>query len=174
MLVGANGKYPFKGWYYPKNIDIGSIITCYVSCLFTSTATKKGGSATLYIRTSQDGTKWTDWEIFKPIQRTFRYVGFRVNLETKDTSRSPEVNQFTVSIDVPDTDIAMAATIAKGGTTVNYGHTFFQVPVVVPAAVGENLHAELVNKDKTSCILKIKDRTNADVGGKADIRIKGF
>lgn len=174
LLVGADGKYPFKGWYYPKNIDIGSIITCYVSCLFTSTATKKGGSATLYIRTSQDGTKWTDWEIFKPIQRTFRYVGFRVNLETKDTSRSPEVNQFTVSIDVPDTDIAMAATIAKGGTTVNYGHTFFQVPVVVPAAVGENLHAELVNKDKTSCILKIKDRTNADVGGKADIRIKGF
>lgn len=68
----------------------------------------------------------------------------------------------------------MAATIAKGGTTVNYGHIFFQVPVVVPAAVGENLHAELVSKDKTSCILKIKDRTNADVGGKADIRIKGF
>lgn len=41
LLVGADGKYPSKGWYYPKSIDIGSIITCYVSCLFTSTATKK-------------------------------------------------------------------------------------------------------------------------------------
>jgi hypothetical protein len=96
--------------------------------LFTSSVNLKGGSAALQVRTSQDGTTWLDWEGFKPIQRTFRYIQFRILLETTDITKTPEVNQCIVSIDVPDTDIALTATISTGGTTVPYDHTYYTVP----------------------------------------------
>ncbi|WP_302594082.1 phage tail protein [uncultured Megasphaera sp.] len=174
LAKGSNGNYATSGIYTSAVIDIASIITCNVTTLFTSSVNLKGGSAALQVRTSQDGTTWLDWEGFKPIQRTFRYIQFRILLETTDITKTPEVNQCIVSIDVPDTDIALTATISTGGTTVPYGHTYYTVPAVVPAAIGENLHAELISKTLSDCVIKIKNASNTDVGGTADIRIKGY
>lgn len=174
LAKGSNGNYATSGIYTSAVIDIASIITCNVTTLFTSSVNLKGGSAALQVRTSQDGTTWLDWEGFKPIQRTFRYIQFRILLETTDITKTPEVNQCIVSIDVPDTDIALTATISTGGTTVSYGHTYYTVPAVVPAAIGENLHAELISKTLNDCVIKIKNASNTDVGGTADIRIKGY
>ena len=174
LAKDSNGNYATSGIYTSAVIDIASIITCNVTTLFTSSVNLKGGSAALQVRTSQDGTTWLDWEGFKPIQRTFRYIQFRILLETTDITKTPEVNQCIVSIDVPDTDIALTATISTGGTTVPYGHTYYTVPAVVPAAIGENLHAELISKTLSDCVIKIKNASNTDVGGTADIRIKGY
>lgn len=174
LLKAGDGTYPANGSYTTAIIDIGSIITGNVTALFTSTAMLKGGSVVLQVRLSQDGTAWLDWETFKPIQRTFRYLQFKVLLATNDTAKTPEVNQFAVSIDVPDTDIAMTAAISAGGTTVQYGHTYYTVPVVVPAAVGSGLHAELISKTTSNCVIRIRDAANADASGTADIRIKGY
>ncbi|WP_427113003.1 host specificity factor TipJ family phage tail protein [Megasphaera sueciensis] len=174
LMKDADGTYYPQGIYTSAVIDLGSIVTANIITLFTSSVMLKGGSAVLQIRTSQDGTAWLNWEGFKPIQHTFQYVQFQVLLATTDTAKTPEVNQFTVSIDVPDTDIALTATIPKGGTTVLYGHTYYTVPAVVPAALGENLHAELISKTVRYCVIKIKDASNTDVGGSADIRIKGY
>jgi len=173
-LADTLDMYYGAGIYTSAVIDIASIITCNVTTLFTSSVNLKGGSAALQVRTSQDGTTWLDWEGFKPIQRTFRYIQFRILLETTDITKTPEVNQCIVSIDVPDTDIALTATISTGGTTVSYGHTYYTVPAVVPAAIGENLHAELISKTLSDCVIKIKNASNTDVGGTADIRIKGY
>lgn len=173
-LADTLDMYYGAGIYTSAVIDIASIITCNVTTLFTSSVDLKGGSAALQVRTSQDGTTWLDWEGFKPIQRTFRYIQFRILLETTDITKTPEVNQCIVSIDVPDTDIALTATISTGGTTVSYGHTYYTVPAVVPAAIGENLHAELISKTLNDCVIKIKNASNTDVGGTADIRIKGY
>ena len=68
----------------------------------------------------------------------------------------------------------MSAEIDAGGSNVSYGHVYYTIPVVIPAAVGEGLHAELISKTKDNCVLKVKDRNNHDVGGKVDIRIKGY
>lgn len=174
LAKDSNGNYATSGIYTSAVIDIASIITCNVTTLFTSSVNLKGGSAALQVRASQDGTTWLDWEGFKPIQRTFRYIQFRILLETIDITKTPEVNQCIVSIDVPDTDIALTATISTGGTTVSYGHTYYAIPAVVPAAIGENLHAELISKTLSDCVIKIKNASNTDVGGTADIRIKGY
>ena len=134
-----------------------------------------GGLAELQVSQSLDGETWTDWSGFKPGQRTFKYIKFRVRLESYNSElNSPEVNKFVVNIDVPDKDIAISVDIAKGGTVVKYGYKFHKVPAVVPAAVGENLHAELLSKDAQECTIKIKNASNTDVGGKADIHIRGF
>jgi len=174
-LKAVSGVYPTTGTYLCQQIDIGSIITANISSNFISTVIVSGtGSAVLQIKTSQDGTLWTSWQDFKPVQYTFRYVQFKVILGTSNTSKTPEVNQFTINIDVDDTDLAITSTIAIGGTTVSYGHTFYTVPYVTPTAIGEGLHIDLISKTNTTCTLKIKNESNVDVGGSADIRIKGY
>lgn len=163
-----------EGTYTTPVIDVSSVITCNVTTVFYSTTAMRGGSATLMVRASQDNETWTSWQVFKPVQRTFRYIQFKVEMVTENTKNSPEVSKFVISIDVPDTDIALKQTIAKGGSTVGYGHTFYTVPAVVAAAVGEGYHAEIVSRDKTSCVIKVKDKSNNDTGGACDIRIKGY
>jgi hypothetical protein len=167
--------YPFSGTYSPAQIDVGQVITANITAQFVSTVILKSiGSAILQIRTSQDGSTWTNWAVFKPVQYAFRYAEFQVLLATTDLTKTPEVNQFTIRVDVPDTDIAKTATIAAGGATVSYGHTYYTVPVVTPMAVGEDLHAQLISKTISDCVIKIKNSSDTDVGGQADIRVKGY
>lgn len=174
LAKDTDGNYYTSGTYTTPVIDVSSVITCNVTSVFYSTTAMRGGSVTLMVRISQDNETWTSWQVFKPVQRTFRYIQFKVDMATENTKNSPEVNKFIISIDVPDTDIALKQTIAKGGTTVSYGHTFYAIPAVVAAAVGENYHAEIVSRDKTSCVIKVKDKSNNDTGGACDIRIKGY
>lgn len=163
-----------EGTYTTPVLDGSSVITCNVTSVFYSTTAMRGGSVTLKVRTSQDNETWTSWQVFKPVQRTFRYIQFKVEMATENTKNSPEVNKFIISIDVPDTDIALKQTIAKGGSTVSYGHTFYAIPAVVATAVGENYHAEIVSRGKSSCVVKVKDKSGNDTGGSCDIRIKGY
>jgi hypothetical protein len=172
LTKASNGHV--EGTYTTPVIDVSSVITCNVTTVFYSTTAMRGGSATLMVRTSQDNETWTSWQVFKPVQRTFRYIQFKVEMVTENTKNSPEVSKFVISIDVPDTDIALKQAIAKGGSTVGYGHTFYTVPAVVAAAVGEGYHAEIVSRGKESCVIKVKDKSNTDTGGTCDIRIKGY
>ena len=174
LAKNSDGKYSSSGTYTTPVIDVSSVITCNVTSVFYSTTAMRGGSATLMVRTSQDNETWTSWQVFKPLQRTFRYIQFKVEMATENTSKSPEVNKFIISIDVPDTDIALKQTIAKGGSTVSYGHDFYSIPAVVATAVGENYHAEIVSRGKSSCVVKVKDKSGNDTGGSCDIRIKGY
>lgn len=164
--------------YETQVIDIEQLITCTISAEFNTTAVQRGGKCDLYISTSQyNNNDWTSWEIFKPIQRTFQYAKLKVVFgidESTKINNLPEVIKFDVIIDVPDTDIAKSVMVAKGGEWVDYNHKFFTIPTVVPSAVGEFIHAELISKDKEKCFIKVKDRKNNDVGGKVDIRIKGY
>ena len=175
LMDETTGLYPTSGTYTCKTIDVGQIITANITAYFTSsTFLTAGTAAKLQFRTSLDNKNWIGWSPFVPVQRQFRYVQFRVLLSTKDRGKTPEVNNLLVSIDVPDTDIALTANIAKGGTTVPFKHTFYTIPNVTASAIGDNLHAVVTAKTKTGCTVKVKNNANTDVGGTADIKIKGY
>lgn len=176
LKLGMNGSlYNSSGTYTCKQIDIGQIITANITAYFVSTVLLMSGtSATLQYRTSLDSSTFTDWQDFKAVQATFRYLEFRALLATTDTTKTPEVNHLTISVDVPDTDLSLTATIAPGGTTIPYGQTFYTVPVVTPTAVGENLYAQVISKTTSSVTLKVKDYLNKDTGGTVDLLIKGY
>jgi len=164
-----------SGTYTCEQIDIGQIITANITAYFISNfLLSSGTSATLQYRTSQDGSTFTDWQDFTSVQATFRYLDFRAVLATTDTTKTPEVNHFTISVDVPDTDLSLTAAIAAGGSTVKYGQTFYAVPVVTPTAVGEDLYAQVISKTTSSVTIKVKDSSSNDIGGTVDLRIKGY
>ncbi|MBP2658766.1 MAG: hypothetical protein H6Q69_1798, partial [Firmicutes bacterium] len=167
--------YDSSGTYTCEQIDIGQIITANITAYFVSTVLLVSEtSATLQYRTSLDNSTFTDWQDFKAVQATFRYLEFRAVLATTDTTKTPEVNHFTISVDVPDTDLSLTATIAAGGTTIQYGQIFYTIPVVTPTAVGENLHAQVISKTTSSVTLKVKDYLSNDIGGTVDLLIRGY
>ena len=171
----ATGLYPETGTYEMRRIDVGQVITAEISAYFISSVMYAGGvSAILRFRTSLDGESWIDWMDFKPMQRRFRYIEFKVILSTNDPAKTPEVNHFVISIDVPDTDIAITYAIEPGGTVVPYGHTFYAVPNVTASAIGNYVHASVEGRNRTECTVKILDNNNNDVGGTVDIKIKGY
>lgn len=176
LTLAMNGPvYHSSGTYTCKQIDIGQIVTANISAYFVSTVLwVPGTSATLQFRTSRDGNTFTDWQDFKAVQATFRYLEFRTVLATTDTAKTPEVNHFTISVDVPDTDLSLTAIVAAGGTTIKYGQKFYTIPVVTPTAIGENLFAQVISKTTSSVTLKVKDSSSKDVGGIVDLRIKGY
>jgi predicted phage tail protein len=177
LKLAMNGSvYDSSGTYTCKQIDIGQIITANISAYFVSTVLFLASetSATLQYRTSLEGSTFTDWQDFKAVQATFRYLEFRAVLATTDTTKTPEVNHFTISVDVPDTDLSLTATIAAGGTTIKYGQTFYTIPVVTPTAVGENLYAQVISKTTSSVTLKVKDYLSNDIGGTVDLLIRGY
>jgi hypothetical protein len=174
-LLKTGGVYPVSGVYACQRIDVGQVITANITVRFVSTVIFKGtGSARLQIKTSQDGSLFTAWQDFKPVQYTFRYADFQVLMGTTDVTKTPEVNQFVVGIDVPDYDFAKTFTVPVGGLTVSYGHPFYTLPILTPTAIGEGLRAELISKTTTDCMVKVKNAANTDVGGSCDLRGKGF
>lgn len=174
-LAKDGNEYYESGVYELQQIDVGQIITADIGAYFVSTVMYAGGvSAILQFRTSLDGTSWIDWMDFKPMQRRFRYVEFKVILATSDVTQTPEVNHLVISIDVPDTDIAITYSIAQGGTTVPYGHEFYTVPNVTASAIGTTLHAVVASRNRTGCVVNIFDNNNNDVGGTVDLKIKGY
>ncbi|HWR09896.1 host specificity factor TipJ family phage tail protein [Sporomusa sp.] len=170
----GGGYYP-SGEYVCVRKDLGQRITANISSQFVSTVLHVAGvNAKLQFRTSQDGTIFTEWADFSPVLATFRYIDFKVLLSTADPGQTPEVNILKAVVDVPDTDKAGTAAITAGGTTVNYGYTYWDYPAVVPTAIGAGLRAELQSVGKSSFTVKVLNTAGAAVGGQITWIAKGY
>lgn len=166
-----------SGTYTCVQKDMGEIITAHISVdWFVLALYGSGQAARLEFRTSLNGSTWADWLTFAPATQTFRYVAFRAVLTTTDVSKTPEVTLFTISIDVPDTELIFKDhAIAAAGTELNFGHTFHVLPSVTVTSLGDNTHGVLVSKTTEKCTLKIRNFvTGAYVSGTADIRVRGY
>ena len=169
------GSYFSSGEYTAVRMDMGMIITANIASRFVSTILYTSGVNTrLQYRTSGDGINFTDWADFQPVLATFRYIDFKTVLSTTDVAKTPEVNHFTITVDVPDAEVYKTVTVAAGGATIPYGKTFYSIPTVTPTAIGENLYAQVISKSKTEVTIKVKNSSSVDVGGTVDLRVKGY
>lgn len=175
LLKQVDGTYPAAGVYSCKQIDVGKVITANISIKFLSTVKYRGDtSAIVQMRTSLDGITWTIWKDFLPSLFKFQYVETRVNFVTSDPKQTPEVNTFKIYIDLPDVEKAGTITVPIGGIRISYDREFYIDPVVTPYAIGEKIHVEITNRDKTGFHAQIYNLQNIDVGGTMDWRARGY
>lgn len=176
LKLALNGSIYYSSGEYACIVkDFGQIITANISSDFVSSALLNGVvSAKLQYCISSDNINFSEWQDFRPILATFRYLKFKVILATTDTSKTPEVNQFKVNIDVPDTMMRGSVTVAVGGSTINYGHSYYNSAYPMFNAVGTGLRAEIQSKGLTSAVVKILNTSNVDVGGTAIMQVIGF
>lgn len=172
------GSYFSSGEYTVVRKDMGRIITANITSQFVSTILYTSGVNTrLQYRTSRDGTNFTDWADFQSAQTTFQYIDFKTVLSTTDVTKTPEVNQFTILIDVPDDDNYGSATIPVGGATVSFGKTYYSKvgnPALTVEAIGEGKRADLISMTYSDFFVKVKDASGTDVGGTITWISRGF
>lgn len=166
-LAKSDGvNYYTSGEYTVVRKDVGGVITANIGSQFiTSILTAAGVNARLQYRISQNGSTFTDWQDFVPVTATFRYIDFKAILTTSDETKTPEITVFEELIDVPDVDRAGTSVVAVGGTTINFGYTYYATPAVVPTAVGAGLVADLISVGYSSFNVKVLDSAGTDVGG---------
>jgi hypothetical protein len=176
LLREIEGDIPTSGTYTCAQKDMGQVITAKVSADFeSSVGTDSDLSAKLQFRTSNDASTWSDWKDFVDAKMTFRYIEFRVVMTTADTSKTPYVTVCTIYIDVPDYEEVGSATIAAGGTTVSYDHTYYSTPAAFPTAVGDDRYADLQSQSETGFVCKVRKISDgSDVGGTVNWRAIGY
>ena len=124
----ADGKT--EGCYYlnPAVFDLGEVFSCLLLSEMRVGIVERSGQArkvrsitkirsVKYIRstdeninwsirlemaTSLDNVTWTPWETFTAAQHVFRYIKFRLYMQTDSLTQTPEIYNFTIVIDMPD------------------------------------------------------------------------
>jgi predicted phage tail protein/sulfur carrier protein ThiS len=163
----ARGPFISTGEYITTVKDIGKILNCNISALFTSSMARTSGTtASLFYRTSANNVTWTDWKPYLATQTIFRYVQFKAVLTTANATRTPEVNQFTIYVDVPDIIRNGSYNVAPGGSTIDYNADYYAIPSVVPTATTLGHRAMLDGTPGlTNFTVKVYNANNNDVGG---------
>lgn len=164
------------GTYESSVHDMGQIITANISCEFlASVLLTNGTSANLEYCLSNNGSVWSAWVPFYPVQATFRYIKTRVLLNTDDASKTPEVLRWTLRVDVPDVDKYGNAAVAVGGSSIGYGYTYWGDPFVSPTATESGKRAEIVSIGTTAFTVRVLNGlTGADVGGSVTWHSRGY
>lgn len=167
-------KFTSSGDYKTAVVDIGKSMTSYVYAKVEK-STPNSSTALIYARVSQDNITWSDWtELFEGAAFAFRYIQFKVAFEADSIFELPSITFWTDIIDVPDIVKAGQQTVEIGGSTINYGYSFFIIPYVVCSAIGAGYKAEITAKTKTDFTVRVLDSSNTDVGGVVDWHAKGY
>lgn len=186
----ADGKT--EGYYYldPSAFDLGDVYSCLLlSELKVGIVSRSGESRAVrsitnvrsvkYIRstdedinwairldmaTSLDGTNWSEWKVFTAAQHTFRYVKFRLYMQTDSLTLTPEVSNLTMVIDMPDryeSGEDLEITVPSSGRDVEYTTPFRAVPsvnvTIQNGAVDDRI--EFSNKTNEGFTIKVFNAT---------------
>lgn len=186
----ADGKT--EGYYYldPAVFDLGDVYSCLLlSEMKVGIVNRSGQSRAVrsitnvrsvkYIRstdedinwsirldmaTSLDGTNWSEWKVFTSAQHTFRYVKFRLYMQTDSLTLTPEVSNLTMVIDMPDryeSGEDLEITVPSTGRDVEYNQPFRAVPsvnvTIQNGAVDDKI--EFLNKTNKGFTIKVFNAT---------------
>lgn len=118
----------------------------------------------LEMRVSDDGVTYTDWAPFTNGKRIFRYIEFRLLLESYDVNISPEVSVAEVLIDMPDRyESEENVPCPPSGAIITYDVAFRNNPAVnitlQDGAVDDRL--EYVYKTNEGFHVKVYNATTA-------------
>lgn len=117
----------------------------------------------------------SEWQLWAQGRVTARWLQGKVELVEKD-GVCPVLERFAISADVPPREIRLNnQSIAVGGTAITYDPPFMGEPnVQVTPKGGTPKFAVLTAQDETGSTLQLVDLTATDVGGAADIFVKGI
>lgn len=121
-------------------------------------------SIRLEMRKSDDDVTWTAWETFTVGKHIFRYVEFRLVIESFDPNINVQVTTAEVLIDMPDRyEIGEDVSCPPAGLTVTYAAPFKNSPSVnitlQDGAVDDRL--EYVSKTSSGFTVKVYNATTA-------------
>ena len=99
-------------------------------------------SQEIKVRFSNNGIEWSDWELYVPGEKTFRYTQYCYKLTPDGTPSHLTINKLKQIYDVPDIEIVDMIYVPAGGMTidflVDYGKDFYFPPRAVIPIILDN------------------------------------
>jgi len=152
-FIDSYGGASPEGYFYPsETVNLGSVQTarCGMAVDFEAVNAEllwddisdfdsvdivdgpnSGVSVEPQISYSDDGITWTGWVAFIVGDYKAKYFKFRVHLISNAFSSYPVINQFLISVDMPDrAERGQDLEVASGGTSVLFSTDYIVPPVV--------------------------------------------
>ncbi|MGD1869319.1 MAG: phage tail protein [Neomegalonema sp.] len=136
-----------------------------------------GWSVVVQVRTSQDGTTWSDWISPATGDFTARAFQFRLVLSNTVAGITPSVGAFTITLDMPDrvegeADIAVPDT----GLTVLYGKPFRDRPALAIDAqsLASGDRKEITAQSASGFTVRFYDSSGTPISTTIDWIAKGY
>ncbi len=134
--LGAYGNVQPSGSYeFASTVTIADIASCTVQISFDATAFFTGVGTVAdpgpdvdvipQIALSQNGVTWGAWQDYKAGVYTFKAIKARVNLASRNTIVTPQVQNLKMLVDVPDkTDAGHVTTLTTGTVRYTYASPY--------------------------------------------------
>lgn len=168
---------PLSGYFDSEQIDIGTKKSFMIVLDDAYVMDGAGQTATIRIRTSDNGVDWTAYATFVAGEYNARYFQLRTTLATNNANQNIFVTKFTAQAgDSKLTSLRFTnQVIASGGSTINFGYTYGSAPAVVATPVGASaLIVVVTNLTAASVTIKIFNTAGADVGGTVNVTVEGY
>lgn len=120
---------------------------------------------------------WSNWTRFFVADVQGRAFEFRAKLSSNDVNASPQVQQLTAIVDMPDRVAAGEDIVSSAGaTTVTFDNAFKNVPAIGIAAQGMQTgdYYEIGSKTRSGFIITFKNSSGTAVSRTFDYVAKGY
>ena len=160
LVVDDSSKIPIEGIATHKTIDLGAELTVGIGITLD-------GEGYAMIRTAGESMRFTEWKNYIPCERLCRYIDVRLYVRNAITKAVLTVDRRTISKTI-------SKHLSAGENVIEYGEAFYNVPTVIPTAIGDGVTASVISKNKESCVIKITNSDNQAVEGDVDVLIRGW
>lgn len=154
-------------WEQITPFDLGTVFEFNI-VLDPSYFNVTGGTLTVKLATSEDGTTYTSFAtIVAGTNYRARYVKFQINLATSNTAYNILLYDLAVFINIPASKVAFASDvlIPVSGSTISYGTEFTTAPRLKVTIVNGIVGVPIVNsKTATDFHVEVFNLAGASIG----------
>ncbi len=176
----ASVETPIYYYWITKVIDMGSIYADVMHSFSIAWKVDKDIISVVEMRSSEDGSTWTNWEIYTPGFIIARYTQFRGTITSINAYSISKYFDSLFLADVPDIEVVESEiAIAAGGTTVVFPRSFTVAPAIFVTAMKAStplipeVSDVLVTTSQFHCRLR-NPETTAYEAAKINYRAKGY
>ena len=120
-----------------------------------------------YIRLSNDGLTWTDWQLYLAATYSFRFIQYKLVLKNVGEGVSVKIKSLKQYYDVPDFKLSTRGTTVDGYAKVNFGKVLYEVPtqisfivtdvgaVVSPVIIPTTTHVDVYTYDSNGLAVDV-------------------
>ena len=130
--------------------------------------------AIVYIRFSNDGTTWTDWQLYLSATYDFRYIQYKLTFNKESDNVQINVTSLQQYYDVPDITYTHSGSTVDGVDTVTFDEEFYSTPTEISCVITGILAYPVVTVSKTGATVKTYNTSGTLVNTTYNLVVKGW
>jgi hypothetical protein len=129
----------------------------------------------IYIRYSEDGEKWTDWQLYVSASYQFRYIQYKVVYTLGSINTRVHVTKLYQCYDVPDLEYTYRDTTVNGTKIFQFDEEFLETPTQVSCVITGSLYAfPVIDVNTQSVTVKTFDASGNPTNVSFLLTVKGW